>query len=82
MDNITTDTGNAMHDYQQIIFKPGAHGQRQCAPGFLKLLWFARQYVCVCPPLRAFITSGVIWRDTMCNWLNKFYGFPCFNYFI
>ena len=34
-------------------------------PGFLKLLWFARWYACVsvCPPLRALMTSGVIWCD-------------------
>ena len=35
--------------------------------GFLKLLWFAHWYVCLsltmCPPLRALITSGVIWCD-------------------
>ena len=30
------------------IFKPGARGRRPRAPGFLKLLWFARQHVCVC----------------------------------
>ena len=48
-----------------LIFKPGARGQRPHASGFLKLLWFAHQYVCVsvCPPLRALITSGVIWCD-------------------
>ena len=30
-----------------------------CATGFLKLLWFARQYVCLslCPPPRVLITS-------------------------
>ena len=26
--------------------------------------------VCVCPPPRPWITSGVIW--TLCDWLNKF----------
>ena len=30
------------------IIKPGVRGRRPCAPGFLKLLWFARWYVCVC----------------------------------
>ena len=30
------------------IFKPGVHSQKPCAPGFLKLLWFAHQYVYVC----------------------------------
>ena len=43
--------------------------QRPHAPGFLKLLWFLLQYVCVCvcvsvcPPPRALITSGVRWCD-------------------
>ena len=38
-------------------------------PGFLKYLWFARRYVCqsvclsVCPPLKAIITSSVMWCD-------------------
>ena len=31
-----------------FVFKPGARGQRPRAPGFLKLLWFARRCVCVC----------------------------------
>ena len=36
--------------------------------------------VCVCLPQRALITSGKIWCDqTMCDWLNKFYGFSCFQ---
>ena len=30
------------------VFKPGARVLRPRAPGFLKLLWFARRYVCVC----------------------------------
>ena len=35
------------------------------APGFLKLLWFSCQYVCVSVslPPRALIASGVIWYD-------------------
>ena len=28
-------------------------------------------FVCVCPPLRLLLTSGMIW--TPYNWLNKFY---------
>ena len=32
-------------------------------------------YVCVSPPQRLLITSGVIW--TPHNWLNKFYS--CYN---
>ena len=34
--------------YLEYIFKPGARSQRPCTSGFLKLLWFARQCVCVC----------------------------------
>ena len=51
------------------IIKAGTHGQRPHAPGFLKFIGFARQYVClsvclsVCPPPRLLITSGVIWCD-------------------
>ena len=30
-------------------------------------------FVCVCPPPRPLITSGVIW--TPYDWLNKFYSF-------
>ena len=30
------------------FFKPGVHGQRPRTPGFLKLLWFAYWYLCVC----------------------------------
>ena len=30
-----------------FVIKPGAHGRRPHAPGFLKLLWFTCQYVCV-----------------------------------
>ena len=58
--------------------------QRSHSPGFLKLLWFACRYVCVCPSPRTLITSGVIWCDIGCvrlveqvSWL-----FPAFNYFI
>ena len=37
-------------------------------------------YLCVCPPLRLLITSGMMWHDTYelhnyYDWLNKFYGF-------
>ena len=40
------------------IIKPGA-------PGFLKLFLCGRLYVClcVCPPPKLLITSGVIWHD-------------------
>ena len=30
------------------LFKPGACGLRLHMPGFLKLLWFACRYMCVC----------------------------------
>ena len=54
------------------------------APSFLKLLWFVRQHVCVCLPLRALITSGVIWHDIGRVQLAKQVSrlFPAFNYFI
>ena len=70
------------------FFKPSAYGRGLGVPAFLKLLWFAHWYACVClsvcPPPRALITSGVIW----CNighvrlvkqvlWLSS-----AFNYFI
>ena len=68
------------------IFKPGTRGQRPHAPGFLKLLWFARRYACVsvCPPQGPLITSGVIWCDIGHVWLVKqvLQLFPAFNYFI
>ena len=72
------------------VFKPGAHGLRPRAPGFLKLFWFARWYVCVCVcvsvclPLRPLITSGVIWCDIGRVRLVKqvLRIFPAFNYFI
>ena len=78
------------------LFKPGVLGQRPRAPGFLKLLWFARWYACVrecacvcvcvsvCPPLRPLITSGVIWCDIGRVQLVKqvLRLFPAFNYFI
>ena len=51
----------------RTVFKPGMHGQRPRSPVFWKLLWFGCRYVSVCLsvclPLRALITSGVIWCD-------------------
>ena len=43
-----------------IIIKLNIH-----VPGFLKLLCFMGCYVsvCMCPPLRALIISGMIWCD-------------------
>ena len=61
--------------------KPGAHGLRLHAPGFLKSFLFACQYVClcVCPP------QGINnqWCDIGCVWLVKqvlqlFSAFSCF----
>ena len=46
-----------------LVFKPGVLGRSQSAPGFLKLLWFARWCVCVSPPPRPLITSSMIWCD-------------------
>ena len=55
------------------VFEPGAAS----ASGFLKLLLCGSQYVClcmcVCPPPRLSMTSGVI--CTQYDWLNKFYSF-------
>ena len=70
------------------VFKPGARGQRPCAPGLLKLLWSACRYGCVCvsvcPPPRPLITSGMIWCDIDHVRLVKqvLRLFPAFNYFI
>ena len=39
---------SSVHSYM-ITFLNQARGLRLCAPGFLKLFWFAHQYVvCVC----------------------------------
>ena len=42
-------------------------------PGFLGMC----VYVCVSPPLRLLITSGMMWCDIWSpyDWLNKFYSF-------
>ena len=64
--SVISDTFSCLEEYcTTIIIKPGARGRRPRAPGFLKLLWFARRYVCmfVCPPPRPLITSCVIWCD-------------------
>ena len=69
-----------------IIFKPGVRSLWPRAPGFLKLLWLVRRYVCmcVCPPPRPLITSGVVWCDTGRVRLVKqaLRLFPTFNYCI
>ena len=54
------------------IFKPGGCQPQASVPGFLKLIRCRCLYVCVCPPLRLLITSGMIW--TLYDWLNKFYS--------
>ena len=63
------------------IFKPGAH-KAKIAPGFLKLLWLARWYVCVCvcPPPRPLITSHM--KGTCNNWIIKFYSYSLFCFFV
>ena len=38
------------HKVFSYHFKPGTCGLWQHVPGFLKLLWFAHQYVCVSAP--------------------------------
>ena len=62
------------------FFKPGACGQRPCVPGFLKLLWFTRRYVCVSTPE----AINNQWRDIDRVHLVKqvLWLFPAFNYFI
>ena len=58
------------------------------APDFLKLLWFACWYACVClsvcPPPKPLIASGVIWCDIGHVRLVKqvLRLSPAFNYFI
>ena len=49
------------HTRPNCIFKPGACWLGQRAPGFVKLFWCGRLYVCmhVCPPPRLLITSGI-----------------------
>ena len=34
--------------FLHFLFQPEFLNQALCAPGFLKLIWFARRYVCVC----------------------------------
>ena len=44
-----------------------------CARACVHVCECARMRVCVSPPLRLLITSGVIWNPY--DWLNKFYSF-------
>ena len=64
--------------------KPSACGLWQCSPGFLKLLWFARRYVCLSVCLS--ISEGINnqWRDMVRVRLVKqvLWLFPAFNYLI
>ena len=70
------------------IFKPGARGLRPRAPGFLKLLWFVRRYVCVCMCMCVCVSAPEAinnqWRDIGRVRLVKqvLRLFPAFNYFI
>ena len=53
MDRLSKEQGKMVDKCGSVvtwIFKPGARGQRPRVPGFLKLLWFARWYVCVSAP--------------------------------
>ena len=52
---------NIMGDFN--VFKPGAHGRRPRVRGFLKLLWFARRYVCLCVCVSAPEAINNQWRD-------------------
>ena len=52
------------------------------APGFLKLLWFMRWFVCVCRSVSVFTPEGInnqwhdmVWYRRWCDWLNKFTAF-------
>ena len=49
------------------VFKPGACGLRPCVPGFLKLLWFVRWYVCACMCVSVCVSAPEAinnqWRD-------------------
>ena len=70
--------------WTRLLFKPGTRSLQPHVPDFLKFLWFARQYVCVCLPPRALITSGVIWHDIGRVQLVKQISrlFPAFNYIL
>ena len=48
------DIPSSLTDLAGQIFKPGMHSLWPCVPGFLKLLWFMRQYVCLCVHLRGY----------------------------
>ena len=73
-----------------LLFLNQVHMAFGRTPGFLKLIWLPRQYVCVCVwmsvclPPKVLITSGVIWCDIGCMRLVKQVSwlFPAFNYFI
>ena len=56
----------AMFTYCAIVFnniiKPGARGRTR-APGFLKLLWFACRYVCMCVYVSAPEAINNQWHD-------------------
>ena len=58
------------------IFKPGARWFLEIALVFALVFVcvFVCLSVCVYPPLKALITSGIIWCDIY-DWLNKFYNF-------
>ena len=61
----------SLHGNVLDFVKPGARRLQPARAWFLKIV-SVQMSVCVCPPPRLFITSGVIW--TPCDWLNKFYS--------
>ena len=71
-----------------LFFKPGAHGRRPRAPGFLKLLWFACRYACVCVLVSVCVSAPEAINNQWCD-IDRvrlvkqvLRLFPAFNYFI
>ena len=81
---ITPPTVDATGLFLLLLACHTACGQRPRAPGFLKLFWFARRYVCVCVCVSAPEAINNQWRDIDCVQLVKqvLRLFPAFNYFI
>ena len=66
--------------YKSQVFEPGTRGRRLHVSGFLKSFLFVLWYVCVSLsvrlPLRALITSGMIWCDIdRVRLIKQVYGF-------
>ena len=47
----------------RLLLNQARAGCGRRVPGFLELLLSAKVCVCVCPPPRLLITSGVMWCD-------------------